>query len=111
MCVARAMVSEYSFRRVRSRSNRAHQAEVHQHQFHRRVADALAEGHSGGVHLVRSRGYCRQRVRHGEAAIVVPVPIDAQLFAARLYDFVDRKFDQVVGPARRRVSYRVAKNK
>ena len=61
--------------------NDAHQAQIHQHQFHRRVADAFAQRIGRGVHLIRARGNRCQRIRDGQAAIVVAVPVHANFFA------------------------------
>ena len=50
--------------------------------------------------LVGAGGDRGQRVGDGQAAIVVAVPIDADVFAAGFDDFVDGKFYEVVGALR-----------
>src|SRR5580700_1114994 len=50
------------------------------------------------------------RIGNSQATVVVAVPVDADLFAARLHDFIDGKFDEVVGALRRGVADRIAEN-
>ena len=90
--------------------DQAHQAEIDEHQFHRRVADAFAERICGGVNLICAASDGGERICDGEAAVVVAVPIDADFLAAGFDDFIDGKFDQVVGALRRRVADGVAED-
>ena len=46
----------------------------------------------------------------GEAAIVVTVPVDANLFAAGFDDFIDGKFDEIVSALRSSMADGVAKD-
>ena len=91
--------------------DQADQAQVHEHQFHGRVADAFAQRQRGGVNLIGAGGDRGQRIRDGEAAIIVAVPIDADFFAGWLDDFFDTKFYQIVGAARGGVADGVAENR
>src|ERR1700722_668226 len=90
--------------------DQAHQAQVDEHEFHRRVADTLAERICCGVDLICAAGDGCERIGDGETAIVVSVPVDANVLAAGLDDFVDGKFDEVVGALRRGVTDGIAKN-
>ena len=90
--------------------DQAEQPQIYEHQFHRRVADAFAERERGGVNLIGAGGNRGERIRDGEAAIVVAVPIDANFFAGWLHDFFDCKFHQIVGAARRGVADGVAQH-
>src|SRR4029077_5407967 len=87
-----------------------HQAKVDEHQFHGRVAYTLAKSVSCRVNLVRAGSKCRERIGNGEAAIVVPVPVDANFLAGRFYDFVDRKLHKIEGAGRSGMADGVAKN-
>ena len=69
--------------------DQAHQAQIDEHQFHRRVADSFAERVRGGVDLICAGGDGGERVCDGQAAIVVAVPIDTDFLAARFDDFLD----------------------
>ena len=62
------------------------------------------------MNLIGSRGNRRHGIRHGQAAVVVPVPIHADFFTRGLDDFLDREFHQVVGAARSCVANRVAQD-
>ena len=55
----------------------------------------------------RNRG---ERIRDGEPAIVVPVPIDADFFSGRLYDFFDYEFYEIVSASWSSVTDCVAQN-
>src|SRR5215472_11127654 len=90
--------------------DQAHKPQIYKHQFHRGVAHALAERIGSAVHLMRSRGDGRERVGDGQAAIVVAVPIHTNLFATRLYNFVDYEFHQIERAVRRGVTHGVAQN-
>src|SRR2546430_14782208 len=55
-------------------------------------------------------GYGRQRIGNGEAAIVVAVPVNTNLFAGRPHNFFDGKFHEVERAIRSSVANRVAEH-
>jgi len=62
------------------------------------------------VYLIRACRDSRERIRDGEAAVVVAMPVDPNLFARGLHDFFDGEFHQVVGAARRGMADRIAQD-
>src|SRR6185437_2548477 len=90
--------------------NQSHQAEIDEHELHRRVTDALTERICGCVDLIGSGGDGGQGICDGKAPIVVTVPVDANFFAGWFNDFVDCELDKIVSAARFRVTDRVAEH-
>ncbi len=60
--------------------------------------------------LVRTACHSRKRIGDGKAAVIVPMPIDANLLARRFHDFFDGKFHQVERAIWRGVADGVAQN-
>ena len=85
----------------------AEQLQVHEQLVHRRVADALADAERAGVHAVRAGLERPQRVRHAEAAILVPVPVDLDA-RVELGDEPAHEAHEVAHAVRRRVADGVA---
>src|SRR6266436_10136016 len=90
--------------------NQIHQAKIDKHQFHRRIAHALTESVGGGVNLMRACSDGRERIRNRQAAVVMAVPIHANLFAGGFHHLVDGKLDEIECAARCSVADRVAQN-
>ena len=84
----------------RSCSTAAEELEVEQDQLHRRVADALADAERGAVDAIGAELERPEGVDEREAAIVVAVPVDADVGAGPGDERACVKLD--AGCARRR---------
>ena len=84
--------------------------QVQQDELHRRVADAFTDSERRPVHPISTVLEGKKRVLEGEASVVMPVPIDADL-DAHLGDDAPRKRDEVPHAVGRRVPHGVAKAK
>jgi len=90
--------------------NEPHQAKVDEHEFHGGVSDAFAEGIRSGVDLMSAAGHGSERIGDGQAAVVVPVPVDADFLAGWLHDFFDGEFHEIVRAVGSGVADGVAKD-
>ena len=73
----------------------AEQLEVEQDLIERRVADALADAERGAVDAIGAVLDREDRVDDAEAAIVVAVPVDADVGAADAVEHVARELEEV----------------
>src|SRR5271157_1981324 len=90
--------------------NQSHQPEIHQQQFDRRIPHALSQRQRHAMHLIRSRRHRRQRIRHRQSAIPVPMPVHANSLPRRFHHLSHRKSHQVKRALRRRMPHRVAQH-
>ncbi len=86
----------------------ADELQVHHDLIERRVADALADAEDRAVHAIRAVLQRVDRVRHAEAAIVVPVPVDPDVARAPRGEQVARELDEVAHAVGRDVTDGVA---
>ena len=75
----------------------AEQLQVEQDLIERRVADALADAERGAVDAIGAVLDREDRVDDAEPAIVVAVPVDADVGAADAVEHVARELEEVAG--------------
>src|SRR5260221_11624303 len=97
-------------REVAVRRKLPQEAQVEQDELHRGIPHAFADAERGAVDTIRPELERPEGVLERQTAIVVPVPVDADVLT-RAGDEVFRELDEVVHAVRRRMTHGVRKTK
>src|SRR5205814_1041537 len=68
----------------------------------------LADAERGSVYGVRAGREGRERIRYRQAAVRVPVPVQAHVLSAGRYDLLANEAEKRLNAVRRHVAHRVA---